>query len=380
MNPSSLYRAALLISLGLGVVACAGQPPIERSPGLSRMDLLNGELFGLSVNERPAEVELTAVNEEMKAFLRERVPEDLSDQRKSELILGAILTDGLQLSYSSFKTYSAQETFRTREGNCLSFTNLYVALAREAGLNTRYQEVDMPITWTSRGNIYMYNLHVNALVKLPGREQIIDFDQGAFNADFPRRPISDTAILAQYHNNLSVHWLGEGDLPNAFLHIRAALEIDPETDYFWTTLGTLYRRGGHFPEAEAAYLLAVEINNERVAMSNLARLYAQIDEPELAAWYRDRVDLFRLKNPYYLFDLAEEAYAGSHYVEAEKLLRRAIRMHRDEPEFYRLLGLTYMRMNEFDKAEHRFQQAANLATTDEQRARYNHKLQLLAGH
>ncbi|GAB3283019.1 transglutaminase domain-containing protein [Parahaliea aestuarii] len=372
-----LFTTALLLSC-LG--ACAGQSSMVHSPRYSPEELLQGSRFGL----QPAALEpvdLLAVNDDMRAFLRQHVPEGVNDRRKVELILAAILDDGLNLTYNNFRTFTAEEAFYSREGNCMSFTNLFVALAREAGVNVRFQEVTVPPTWSARGETWLFNLHINALVDLPSYKQVVDFNLDDYNREFHRRQLTDREALARYHNNMGVHWMTGGEGDRAFAHFQRAIQLRPGTGYFYTNLGTLYRRLGQDAAAESAYLTAIDIDEEPVAYSNLARLYAARGDSDRASYYRQQVDLFRSRNPYYLFYLAEEAYAEADYVEAEDLLRKALRQHSKDHRIYRLMGLVHLRQGDHWLAEKRFRQAAELADNDDEAlARYNHKLELLAQH
>ena len=380
MNLNRLYRVFTVVCVALVVTACAAQPPMQRMAQYSRADLRTGAAFGPAVAVPISPVQTLAVNDDMRAFLARHISSDASDHQKVGLILAAILDEGLHLDYNNFKTFTAQEAFQQREGNCLSFTNLFVALAREAGLKANFQEVEVPANWTARGDTYMYNLHINVLVSLPGKDQVIDFDMAAYNERYNRRLIPDESALAQYHNNMGVHRLNEGKVDAAFQHMQVALELRPDTGYFWTNLGTLYQHAGHDSEAEAAYLTAIELSNEPTAMSNLSRLYARIDQPELASYYRARVEIFRSRNPYYLFNMAEEAYAQSDYSRAQSLLLKAIRYRNDEVEFYRLLGLSYLQLGDKSAAQKQFMKAVELAENPVERERYNHKLYLLANN
>ena len=359
--------------------ACVATPPVGRAaPSFSRAELLSGKGLGLTPQDAISAAPTLAVNDDMRAFLAEHVPEGVNDQRKVELILSAILQSGLELRYNNFRTLTAEEAFYQREGNCLSFTNLFIALAREAGVRANFQEVDVPPSWTLQGDTYLYNLHVNVLVKTAHKEQVIDFDIASYNKNYHRRVISDQTALAQYHNNMAVYWLSENEIELAFPHLQFALSVRPHTAYFWTNLGTLYRRGGKLEEAEAAFLTAVKIGNDPTAMSNLSRLYQQLGEPQLAHYYAEKTELFRARNPYYLFHLAEKAYAQADYEQAQELLEKAIRYRKDEHEFYRLLGLSHLQSGDRANAERRFKQAARLVDEPGQRERYNHKLHLLA--
>ncbi len=378
MNASKLLTCLTLVVLFQGLAACSSQPAFIRSPGLSPAQLLDGTQFGVSAGEGPPAVDLIAVNDDMRVFLEEHVPTGVSDRRKVELILGAILRDGLRLTYDNFKTLTAEETFYAREGNCLSFTNLFVALAREAGVDVEYQAVEVPATWSEQGGRWLFNLHINVLVDLPGRVQVVDFSLEDYRSDYPSERIDDREVLARYHNNLGVHWMNEGDHGLAFMQLRRALELEPGLGFVWTNLGTLYRHQGNNDAAEAAFLHAVDLSDELVANSNLARLYAATGDVQRADYYRDRVRRFRHQNPYYLFYLAQEAYGREDYVKAESLLKQAIHRESREHDFHNLLGLVYTQEREWKNAERSFTRAAALGTGEAQ-ARYGRKLELLAG-
>jgi Flp pilus assembly protein TadD len=378
MKQTQMFRIFAGLCLITGLAACAAQPPIERTIQLSQEDLLGGAVFGDVADDRIAAIDTLAVNDDMRAFLSHYVPPDASDHHKVQLILRAILDNGLQLHYNNFKTYTAQEAFYQREGNCLSFTNLFVALAREAGVRTYFQEVDIPPAWEAQGETFLFNLHINAVADLPGDEQVIDFDMALFDLGYGHRRIRDEAALSQYHNNMGVYWLGLKQYPTALLHFREALELQPRSGVAWTNLGTLYRRSGFDEYAEASYLQAIDQSNTPAALSNLSRLYHELGEEELSEYYAGKVQLFRRRNPYYLFSLAEEAYADSEFSEAEVLLRNAIKKRPDEEEFHRLQGLTLLQLGEPDEAQKSFSKAAALVNDPESTKLYAHKLQLLS--
>ena len=276
----------LRAGVGLAAVAvlsaCAAQPPVERALVVASSELLSGSRLGVPADARAPSADLTAVNADMRNFLRQHVPEGLGPTRTIELILQAILDDGLQLRYDNFRTLTAAEAFYSREGNCMSFTNLFVALAREAGIKVHYQEVEIPPSWTAEGDTWRYNLHINALVKLPGAEQVVDFNLGDYDPALHRRVLTDEEAQVRYHNNMGVHWMTAGEHERAFLQFREALLLRPRTAHVWTNLGTLYRRGGDLAAAESSYLHAVELADDAAANSNLARLYAELGEQVLS--------------------------------------------------------------------------------------------------
>jgi Flp pilus assembly protein TadD len=371
-------RIFQLALLSLATIACAAQPPVGRSIGLAPEEILDGTAFGLSEGEQLASVDVLAVNGEMRAFLDERIPSHASRESKVELILHAILQEGLHLNYHSFKTLTAEEAFYQRQGNCLSFTNLFVALAREAGLQVEFQEVDVPPSWDRRGDNHLFNRHINARVRLPYKgEKAVDFNLSDFDVEYARRRITDEYAKAQYHNNLAVYWLDEKQLKLAYLNIREAIRLYPEAAYFWTNLGTLHRRVGDSLRAEAAWLEAIRLADEPSAISNLARLYEQQGKKQLATQYADAAESYRRKNPYYLYDLGEAAYQEGDYLEASSLLLRAVRLRQDEHEFYSLLGLSQLHLGDKAAALRSFDLAEKATDSTVDRERYNQKQRLL---
>lgn len=372
------FYLALIALLSLVLVSCAARPPTDRSTGLTRVDLLDDAAFGVTEQDQVVLIDLLGVNDDMRDFLREQVPDHFAPERKVDLILKAILSDGLRLEYDSFKTYSAEEAFYSRQGNCLSFTNLFVALAREAGLKVEFQEVDVPPNWERRGNSYLFNRHINALVHLPfSSSKAVDFDITEFDLDYPRRRITDNYAMAQYYNNVAVHRLGQDELKPAYLNLRKAIELYPHAPYFWTNLGSLYHHSGDDFRAEASWLEALRVGDEPSALSNLARLYRRENEEALAAWYDKRAEKYRRKNPFYLFELGKTAYNDGDYPEAVSLLKKAVRLRQGEHEFHRFLGLSYLQLGEKKPALRSFYRAEQSADGDVQRRRYNEKQRLL---
>jgi tetratricopeptide (TPR) repeat protein len=375
-------RIFSVLLLSLAISACAGQGKYaDRSPLEDNRALLSGAtLFpaGEPLPELPT-ADLLAVSDDMRAFLDKHVPvRSISPQIKVQKILRALLEEDLNLHYSNLKTYTAAETFAAREGNCLSFTNLFIALAREAGVIASYQEVEVPPSWSAVGDTHYFNLHINVLVELPRKQQIVDFDVQNRSDQFLGKPVGDNVAEAQYHNNMAVYFLGQGDLQRAFLHSRRAIEMRPDAGYFWANLGTILRRADDLDNAERAYLVAIDLSNEPSALSNLARLYTQRGQPQLAAVYAERAESFRAQNPYYLYELAERAYLAGDYEETHRLLVSAIKKRRDEHEFYRLQGLAWAQRGDAEAAEKSFARAARYATDSGRVGLYEHKLQLLA--
>ncbi len=383
-----VFRSALALVVIVSIVGCAATPPLPRSGELPPVaELLDGSvLLGESISEQalPA-IETRALTPEMRDFVSRSVAGVSSAEGRLQRLLWEMRRNGLlTLNYQSTITGTATETFETRVGNCLSFTNLFVALARDAGLEVSYQQVDIPPVWSSGGELLMLNQHVNVRVHRTTRERasthdhVVDFNAPEYTGNYPQRPVGDAVVDALFHNNLAVDALIDDDPRTAFLHFRAALMIDPRSTPAWTNLGVLFQRNGLDTHAEAAFHQALAHDaGHKVAMSNLARLYDRLGQGDLAAVYRDRIRRHQLQNPYYHFFLAEQAVAQADLDAALRAVERAIRLREEEHQFHFLRAQTLEALGQREAARLSLLRAQEHATFAAIRNEYGRKLEML---
>ncbi len=320
-----------------------------------------------------------AVSAEMQAFLNAHVARRADRVARLRQLAYAIVDEGrFGLKYDE-TTRTASETFRTRRGNCLSFSNMFVAMARRVGLDVGYQEVDVPPDWSFKDDTFVLNRHVDVRVDLGKEgEHVVDFNMDDFKTAYERRTISDARALAHFYNNMAVERMQAGDTASALLYFRRATGHDPLFSPAWTNLGILYLRKGHPDYAEAAYLQALKADGgDLVAMSNLASLYEGRGDQERAALYRSRVTDHRQRNPYYRLQLAREAFEAQDYDAAIHHLHYAIRKKKNEDQFYFLLGMSYVKKGDQQAARRWLSRAEEVAATDALKRRYASKRDIL---
>jgi hypothetical protein len=187
------------------LTACAGQswtrpaiPPMENQPPV-----------------KVADVDILKVSSEMIEFAEQHAPRNLKHANKAfNLAYASLDRNFLNFRYDPSVTLSAEDAFRLKQGNCLSFSSMIVAMARAAGLVAWYQEVDVPQEWSSINETLLVARHVTAVVEDQHLEYVVDIsrkynEQDRKNRDHFgtyhwRRKISDKEALAQFYNNLGV--------------------------------------------------------------------------------------------------------------------------------------------------------------------------------
>jgi Flp pilus assembly protein TadD len=369
---------ACLVTLALG---CASAPSRRDGAGITLDELRSGAPLG-EARDTSALVDeeaVLAVSAEMQGFLNAHVARTAGRVTRLRQLAYAIVGEGrFGLKYDE-TTRTASETFRTRRGNCLSFSNMFVAMARRVGLDVDYQEVDVPPDWSFKDDAFVLNRHVNVRVDLgKDGEHVVDFNMDDFRTTYDRRTISDARALAHFYNNMAVERMQAGDTASALLYFRRATGHDPLFSPAWTNLGILYWRKGHPAHAEAAYLQALKADGgDLVAMSNLANLYERQGDQNRAAMYRNRVTDHRQRNPYYRFQLAREAFQAEDYDAAISHLNYAIRRKKNEDQFCFLLGMSYMKKGDAQAARRWLSRAEEVAATDALKRRYSSKIDIL---
>jgi len=315
---------------------------------------------------------------EMKHFVEEYVRDKRAATEKLRLLIFAVMGEGsFRLTYDE-TTRTAEQTFHDRRGNCLSFTNMFIAMARYVGLDADYQEVDVPPDWSQSGQFLLLNKHVNVLVRVRDEERIVDFNLYDPQIDYGTLEISDRRAHAHFYNNLGVEHMLDAHSTHALAHFLEALENDETFAPAWINLGILYRREGYPSHAEAALLRALQFEPDSpVAMSNLANLYEEQGLEELASDYRERVESHRMRNPYYRYSMANEAFAHGDYRAAIAHLKDALSHQEHDARFYSLMSMSYLMLGDRDESITWMKKAEEVAVDREERERYGNKLNLL---
>jgi len=385
MTHDSFSARLLIAAVLLLLVACAPLPTVDPRPLLSSETLLRGvPLLGDQLVS-PALIaidspQLLALSPSMLDFLDLHVGRPKNPEQALRLLLRAIVESGdFKLEYDD-KTRTAAQTFADGRGNCLSFTNMFIAFARELGLNARYQQVDIPPYWGQQGDSFIFNLHVNVSLMVKHQEQVIDFNLVNFRSNYRRRVISDRQAKAHFYNNIAVEQMLTGNPLRAFQRFQAGLALEPTSASLWSNLGNLYQRGGHYDHARSSYFQALsQDRNHFVAMTNLQKLYQRYGYSELAQFYGQQVVRHRQQNPYYRFELGREALADKDYPAAIAHIRYAIRRKKQEDRFYFLLGQVYLQQGDVDRATFYLQKAVEIAPDQQLKGDYRSRIAGLLG-
>lgn len=273
--------------------------------------------------------------------------------------------EGLGLRYDNEATLSVAEAYAARRANCVSFTLLFVALAREAGLDVRPQRIRRILSWRQEAGTLYLNSHVYAHVRIGVRDYAVDFTTEPVVARDPPETIDTRQLLGHYYNNRAMEALGRQDGADAERLLRIALRLDPTFAPHWSNAGVARQRAGDNAGAARAYAEALARDPEETgALFNSIGLARREGDARRSDAFERRLARVQAKDPFHHFlrgrALMDEGRAG----EAIAHYRQAIRLHRGEPRFHAALAEAAVASGDLRAADRALERAISLSDGD----------------
>lgn len=326
-------------ALALSLAACSGFVGGSFQPSLPPFVQGERRVEAVEMAALTEPVDPLRVTPAMRAF-SERYLKPIPASRQRLLLLQRLLfsPDGLALRYDGHSTLSAGEAFEDRSVNCLSFSHLFIALARDAGLNAHYQLVELKPDWQRRDGWVLVLQHVNVSGRL-GREgyYVADVDRQQRSRQTGSRRMSDAEALAHHYNNLAMNALLDGNLPIAYSYLVRALQSEDRAAFIWVNLGTVLFHNDQQLDARLAFQYALDLEPQSVlAMRKFVTTLQDREHTELAEYYRQKIARNEQSNPYYFAALAQRNVVEDNWQQAWGHIERALKLKPDDTEFYPL--------------------------------------------
>lgn len=315
-----------------------------------------------------------------------RVPNKISDQlhqiakqvarpgwskqyQAKQLAFKLLASDELGITYTHNCNYSAQEVFENRKANCISYTNLFVGMARSIGINAEYAEVTEVESYSKVGDTVVYNSHVCAVVFKGPNHYLIDFSLRPHKNYHFWRALSDLEAAAVFYNNIGAQKYLEEDHPDrikeALTYFYMARKLAPTLPQVYNNLGVIELNQNNILEAEKYFRTALERRpGYFAAYSNLGSLYLTRGELDNAlTLYKVAVESSP-ENKYAFHALARLQIRKGYNKEAERSLRKALALDQRFTEARHELGRLFLRSGRLTDALDQFALALKFQPDD----------------
>lgn len=341
---SRIFDSALTLIAALALTACAARAPDTRDNTALRQEIHTA--VPASWREAVAtadDISPLAMTPELREFVHAAVKGTTDREERMLALTRAISGDkGLGLMPVSEATHTAIEAFQSGTGNCIGFSNLLIASARELGLNAQYELVSHWPDWGRVGNVLVASQHIRVVSRVAGKRLVFDFYPEPIESSFSAQLLSDDEALAHHLNNLAMAVMSRGEDARAYALMSKAIESSPGTAFIWSNLGIMLSRQHFDSLAEAALQEALLIEPDGLsALSNLQGLYIGQGQYEEARRLDSQLEKHRARNPYYHAWLGQRAYEQGDFEKAVGHFKDAIGREKKEPDFYVQLSRSY---------------------------------------
>lgn len=323
-----------------------------------------------------------ALDDEMRAWLQEQQRTGKIDRggpamRQLGSLLHALVTErGLAITYKPGHTGTAAEVFRSRHANCLSFTQLFIAFARELGHDAFFLAVQDLDSYKQLGDLVRYSGHVTAGFGPFNNLRVLEFSIGpAVDYDLVR-PVSDLTAVGMFYSNRGAEQIAAGEAEASLATLEIATKLAPDLSGAWVNMGVALRRSGDLAGAESAYRRALEADPKAAsAYENLAALLQLRGHPEEAEELLHVSAGAGSRNPYAYLELGDVNLRRGRVDEARRYYRRAMRLYRNRPEPYASLGLAALADGDLEEARHWLKKARRRGPKDTRVQLLAHRLE-----
>ncbi|MDX1631607.1 MAG: tetratricopeptide repeat protein [Thermoanaerobaculia bacterium] len=325
--------------------------------------LMAGTAMGSSLSVPPP----ARPTPEMVQWARARIPPSGSPTVRLGALVRALQSSSeIDLQYDADSTVTAREVFEEGRFNCLSFSHLFVGLARSLGMEVDYLEVE-PLRFGKSGDLVLASGHVTVGFGTGFRRQILEIGSRPKNELIRARVIPDRRAHALHFANLGTEAFLDSRTEEATELLSKALSIEPELASAWTNLGVIRRRDGDLAGAEEAHRRAIEADGDHVAAyHNLFSLLLFQGRESAAREIESLLARSANRNPYAWLSLGEFTLEEDRLEDAQRFLRRAYRLAPREGDVLLARAELELERGELEKARKWLRRAEEL-TSDRQR-------------
>ena len=355
--------------VGLNRVAVASLEPLQVGNRTLAADAFR--------ENSPYTAGLLAIDDDMRALVARFAGPELPRRQRLVGLHQALNSPGLwPITYNATADGTAIQAFHARQANCLSYAHLFVALAREVGLDAHYQWVDTRPEWTRMGERLALRLHVNVVVRTGTDEKfVVDIDPLLPWEAAGSRSLSDDDAKALHLNNTAMSALADDNLEAAWFSLLQALRLSPQLAPLWVNLGVLYRQTGQHEAAERSYQQALRLNpGDPSALTNLLSLYEHTGLEEKRRKIQDRVRKYRAANPFYHAYLGDMAFEKGDLAAAIAHYDEAIALQPDNSGLLYIAGSIRLESGDLEGAEKHLAAAVENAALGRDLALFERKL------
>lgn len=313
----------LLSALAFPGVGCAGLESGLRSSGDGAWMRSEAQKRGLQLPD-PTALTRATQNEVRTVVGSYGTP----TERMRRLVRYLVDSDRVHFQYSLNHSLTAEQAFQAHRGDCMAYTNLYVALARALDVPASFvRRTELPYLYAHEDVLYASS-HMAAANHTSWGTLLVDFSMEHTDAQVSRyRDTSDADAFALFYNNLAMEELAHGEGAAAEKTLRFLVEMRPHLKELAGNLGIVLLHERRPLEALAVYEAALQrFPGELNLYTNAAQAARYAGQGQLADSLMAKAESMSGGNdPSFLFNRGLVRYEKASYQRAAEDFRDAAR-------------------------------------------------------
>ncbi len=380
-----MVKLGFLTVLCFLLSACSQTKKLPEKTAFSQLPEIETQLFEPRINVPTVEEITQLTPAQQEHFLK-----DFNDPRWNETPYHKRVFHYLDHRVVGFdyrgETYMASEAWHKNAGNCMSLAMLTYALTKVAGVEIRFQQVNVPPIYKKESDVMLLSYHVRSFIYEQRQfgidddyirdKLVIDYfpDTGFVSG----QEIGENAFISMFYRNLAAEKVVEQEYNQAFWLIREALAYTPTDAESINLLAVIYRRVGQVELAKRFFQFGMDYTEGSLnLLGNYQLLLEQEGDTEKASLLAQQLSQHSDNNPYGWIALGHEAFKRGNFYMSQRYFRRAIDLAPYLDDAYFGLAKALYSTRDYHLAAKTLKLAAEKAFNEEDRALYYAKLAVL---
>ncbi len=271
--------------------------------------------------------------------------------------------NGRKFDYVANKSLTATEAFNSRSGDCMAYTNLYMALARSLRIPTFFVHISETQNYFERDGLYFVSSHMAVGCQIQYFTVIVDFTEQKSEYSLAiYDAVDDATAAALFYNNVAVDHLMAGEVDYAEKLLRYLLKSLPHLKEAQNNLGVVLMRQGRFEEALAVLQDALQKFPEYQPLyTNAVQAAKGSGRPDLAKQISGQGESIVKRDPFFIFNEGLALYQARDYPGALARFERVLPRQAASPMLHAWVARTLLTMGRDAEGIRAFEEAQRLA-------------------
>lgn len=356
---ASLVRATALTALLWVTGACAAAAP--------RVSVTTDRRIAEARAEGIALEDPLVIDDAMRAAVDRVVSRSDPPADRLRHLASYLMSSGfVNFQYMPSRSLTARGAFRERRGDCIAYTNMFLALARYLGIDAYFVHVREVQNFYEQRGTFFVSSHLAVGYGRGPEAEVIDFAKAISDWRLALyRTISDDAALALYSNNVAVTHMQSGRPEEAERILRFWIARQPEVAELYNNLGVLLNRSARYGEALALLEEGIRrFPTYEPLYTNGLRAARGAQRLDRARELAERGEAIEHSDPFLIFARAMNLYRDARFKVAAVELARARRAKPDSVVIIAWLTRAYLRAGQHDAGLEAFEDLKRLAPSD----------------